>query len=97
MKHASSMLTPDSLMGSLHVFAHIVVTCVTTWQYVGALAVGIVLGLLARGPLSARAPGKNEALLAGARGMRARRLRLRVPNQTITFGKRMTSQSNLFE
>jgi hypothetical protein len=62
--HASSeMLTPDSLMGSLRVFAHVVITSVTNWQYAGALAVGLLLGLLARGPWATRALGRADALI----------------------------------
>ncbi|MER5769867.1 DUF6056 family protein [Streptomyces sp. NPDC001985] len=47
-----SMLAPESLWGSLRGFAEILGTVLTTWQYVGAVAAGAVLGLLAR-----RAPG----------------------------------------
>ncbi|RST19493.1 hypothetical protein EF908_32130 [Streptomyces sp. WAC04770] len=44
----TSLLAPDSLAASLRAFAEITVTVVTTWQYVGAVAVGVLLGLLAR-------------------------------------------------
>ncbi|MFD3974308.1 DUF6056 family protein [Streptomyces cyaneofuscatus] len=43
----TSLLAPDSLAASLRNFAEITVQTVTTWQYVGALAVGVLLGLLA--------------------------------------------------
>ncbi|MFE2290374.1 DUF6056 family protein [Streptomyces sp. NPDC059452] len=43
----TSLLAPDSLVASLRAFAEITVTVVTTWQYVGAVAVGVLLGLLA--------------------------------------------------
>ncbi|ALC27752.1 DUF6056 family protein [Streptomyces sp. CFMR 7] len=43
----TSLLAPDSLAASLRAFAEITVTVVTTWQYVGAVAVGVLLGLLA--------------------------------------------------
>lgn len=42
----TSLLAPDSLAASLRGFAEITVTVVTTWQYVGAVAVGVLLGLL---------------------------------------------------
>ncbi|MEW2068916.1 DUF6056 family protein [Streptomyces sp. NPDC007346] len=42
----TSLLAPDSLAASLRGFAEITVTVVTTWQYVGAVAVGVLVGLL---------------------------------------------------
>ncbi|MDT0493575.1 DUF6056 family protein [Streptomyces griseus] len=42
----TSLLAPDSLAASLRAFAEITVQVVTTWQYVGAVAVGVLLGLL---------------------------------------------------
>lgn len=42
----TSLLAPDSLAASLRHFAEITVQTVTTWQYVGAAAVGVLLGLL---------------------------------------------------
>lgn len=44
----TSLLAPDSLAASLRAFAEITVTVVTTWQYVGAVAAGVLLGLLCR-------------------------------------------------
>ncbi|MFJ5045640.1 DUF6056 family protein [Streptomyces sp. NPDC088719] len=44
----TSLLAPDSLAASLRAFAEITVTVVTTWQYLGAVAVGVLLGLLCR-------------------------------------------------
>ncbi|MGW6721209.1 DUF6056 family protein [Streptomyces sp. NPDC054995] len=44
----TSLLAPDSLAASLRAFAEITVTVVTTWQYVGGVAVGVLLGLLCR-------------------------------------------------
>ncbi|MGW7196138.1 DUF6056 family protein [Streptomyces chryseus] len=46
---STSMLAPDSLVASLRGYAHILETVLTTWQYVGALAAGVLLGLLTRG------------------------------------------------
>ncbi|MEW1545996.1 DUF6056 family protein [Streptomyces tsukubensis] len=43
-----SMLAPESLWGSAKGFAEILGTVVTTWQYAGAVAAGVVIGLLAR-------------------------------------------------
>ncbi|MFA3842869.1 DUF6056 family protein [Streptomyces aureus] len=65
-KHANSMLDPHSLLASLRVFAYITFECLTTWQYLGAIAVGFLLGLLARHPLCRLSPGRNEALLAAS-------------------------------
>ncbi|MFD6802718.1 DUF6056 family protein [Streptomyces cyaneofuscatus] len=42
----TSLLAPESLAASLRHFAEITVQVVTTWQYVGAVAVGVLLGLL---------------------------------------------------
>ncbi|MFB6777877.1 DUF6056 family protein [Streptomyces sp. NPDC056352] len=45
-----SFLAPDSLLGSLRGFGHILGTLLTTWAYMGAVAAGVLLGLLIRGP-----------------------------------------------
>ncbi|MEW2630761.1 DUF6056 family protein [Streptomyces sp. NPDC048389] len=45
----TSMLAPESLLGSLRGYAQILETVLTTWQYAGAVAVGVLLGLVARG------------------------------------------------
>ncbi|MFJ4745506.1 DUF6056 family protein [Streptomyces sp. NPDC088775] len=44
----TSMLSPDALMASLRAFADILGTILSTWQYAGAVAAGLLLGLLAR-------------------------------------------------
>ncbi|MEU0300801.1 DUF6056 family protein [Streptomyces sp. NPDC006175] len=46
----TSMVAPESLVASLRGFAEITLTVATTWQYVGAVAVGVLLGLLWRRP-----------------------------------------------
>ncbi|PWI07066.1 hypothetical protein DIZ27_30320 [Streptomyces sp. NWU339] len=43
-----SMLAPESLFASLRGYAQVLHTLVTTWQYVGAIAVGMLIGALAR-------------------------------------------------
>ncbi|ORT55982.1 DUF6056 family protein [Streptomyces sp. CB03238] len=43
-----SVLAPESLIGSLRAYVRILETVFTTWQYVGAVAAGVLLGLLAR-------------------------------------------------
>ncbi|MEU9012673.1 DUF6056 family protein [Streptomyces sp. NPDC048479] len=45
----ASMFAPESLLGSLRGYAQILETILTTWQYAGAVAAGVLLGLLARG------------------------------------------------
>lgn len=44
----TSMLAPESLLASLRGYGQILGTVFTTWQYVGAVATGVLLGLLAR-------------------------------------------------
>ncbi|MET7617953.1 DUF6056 family protein [Streptomyces sp. NPDC005408] len=44
----ASMLAPESLLNSLRGYGHILETILSTWQYAGAVAVGVLLGLLAR-------------------------------------------------
>ncbi|MGW5969619.1 DUF6056 family protein [Streptomyces sp. NPDC055186] len=46
----ASLVAPESLAASLRGFAEIAHTVATTWQYVGAVAVGVLLGLLCRRP-----------------------------------------------
>ncbi|MEV6164680.1 DUF6056 family protein [Streptomyces sp. NPDC052052] len=44
----ASMLGPKALATALREFGHILGTVFTTWQYLGAVAVGVLLGLLVR-------------------------------------------------
>lgn len=44
----TSMISPESLAASARGFARIVETVLTTWPYAGAVAAGLLLGLLAR-------------------------------------------------
>ncbi|GGT29070.1 DUF6056 family protein [Streptomyces purpureus] len=50
-----SMLAPESLSASLRAYGQILETVLTTWQYTGAVAAGVLLGLLARPARSAGA------------------------------------------
>jgi hypothetical protein len=63
---AAAMLEPESLRASLKGFAVIALTSLTMWQYLGAVAVGLLLGLVARYPGGQLTPTRNEALCAGA-------------------------------
>jgi hypothetical protein len=60
----ASMLAPESLIASLRGYVHILETILTTWQYAGAFAAGVLLGLLARGPGER---GGNRAVLLPCR------------------------------
>ncbi|MFE9724507.1 DUF6056 family protein [Streptomyces sp. NPDC005794] len=57
----TSMLAPESLTASLRGFAEITVTVATTWQYVGAVAVGTLVGLSCRRP-DGSPPGRPARL-----------------------------------
>ncbi len=46
---AGSMFGAEQLVAALWAFGEILATVLTTWQYAGALAVGVLLGLSARG------------------------------------------------
>ncbi|WP_443062544.1 DUF6056 family protein [Streptomyces sp. NBC_00390] len=45
----ASLFAPETLLGSLRGSGQILATVLTTWQYFGAVAAGVLLGLLARG------------------------------------------------
>ncbi|MEO3978616.1 DUF6056 family protein [Streptomyces sp. CAU 1734] len=53
-----SMLAPESLWGSLVAYREILTIVLGTWQYAGAVAAGVLLGLLAR-----RESGRERVLL----------------------------------
>ncbi|MGW5676017.1 DUF6056 family protein [Streptomyces sp. NPDC003860] len=55
---STSMLAPESLEGALRGYVRILGTVFTTWQYVGAIAAGVIIGLLAR-----RRAGGSRVLL----------------------------------
>ncbi|MFE9725731.1 DUF6056 family protein [Streptomyces sp. NPDC005794] len=46
--HADSMFAPESLLASLRGYMHILHTLATSWQYLGVIAVGVLIGILAR-------------------------------------------------
>ncbi|MET9659189.1 DUF6056 family protein [Streptomyces sp. NPDC006510] len=46
---SASMFGPEALTTTLRAFGHVLGTIFTTWQYLGAVAVGVLLGLLVRG------------------------------------------------
>ncbi|RDG40004.1 DUF6056 family protein [Streptomyces corynorhini] len=62
----ASMFAPESLGESLRGFLEILGTLLTTWQYLGAAAAGVLLGLLMRD--SAGRAGRTPALLPGRSG-----------------------------
>ncbi|WP_329020519.1 DUF6056 family protein [Streptomyces sp. NBC_00690] len=57
-----SMLAPESLRGALRGYLEILGTVFTTWQYLGAIAAGVLLGLVAR-----RSGERETAVLLPAR------------------------------
>ncbi|MFG3506594.1 DUF6056 family protein [Streptomyces sp. NPDC047821] len=59
----ASMLSPDTLIASLRGYVRILETVLTTWQYAGALAAGVLLGLLA----TRAAPGPGRGVLLPCR------------------------------
>ncbi|MEV7085708.1 DUF6056 family protein [Streptomyces sp. NPDC093085] len=65
------LLAPESLAGSLEGFLDILGTVLTTWQYVGAVAAGAVLGVVMRrreGRASPVAEGRAGLLVATGAG-----------------------------
>ncbi|MGW4029236.1 DUF6056 family protein [Streptomyces sp. NPDC004838] len=63
----TSVIAPEALIESLRAFAQIVGTLLTTWQYLGAVAAGVLLGLLVRGPAGrSTAPLPHRPLLVCA-------------------------------
>lgn len=61
---STSMLSPDSLLGSLRGYVEILGTVFSTWQYLGAVGAGVLLGLVARGrPGLAPVPARPVLLL----------------------------------
>ncbi|MDF6023082.1 DUF6056 family protein [Streptomyces sp. JH34] len=46
--HADSMFAPDSLSASLRGYVDILYTLVTSWQYLGVIALGVLIGVLVR-------------------------------------------------
>ncbi|MER5437230.1 DUF6056 family protein [Streptomyces sp. NPDC002790] len=59
-KHASTMFTPDSLLGALHGFLEIAATVLTTWWYLGAVVVGVVVGVVSPGVMGRVAPARKQ-------------------------------------
>nr|WSX72541.1 DUF6056 family protein [Streptomyces sp. NBC_00899]WSX81390.1 DUF6056 family protein [Streptomyces sp. NBC_00899] len=48
LQHANAMFSRDSLQASLRGYAHVFHTLLTNWQYLGAIAVGVLIGVLVR-------------------------------------------------
>ncbi|MET7642937.1 DUF6056 family protein [Streptomyces sp. NPDC005426] len=46
----TSLFSTESLSGAARAFAHIMIDTLSTWQYLGVIAAGILLGLVMRGP-----------------------------------------------
>ncbi|MFF3933658.1 DUF6056 family protein [Streptomyces hirsutus] len=64
---ADSLFTPESLYASMRGYAQILHTLLTTWQYVGAIAVGVLIGVLARrADGSIPRPDRRAPLLLGS-------------------------------
>ncbi|MEU5716268.1 DUF6056 family protein [Streptomyces sp. NPDC020403] len=67
----STLLSPDSLIGSLRGFGEIIVTVGSTWQYLGALAVGLLLGPAVRRSDGQPPGAPAHRFLIGATGVLA--------------------------
>ncbi|CAG6398767.1 DUF6056 family protein [Streptomyces cocklensis] len=48
LQHANAMFSRDALQASLRGYAHVLHTLLTNWQYLGAIAVGVLIGVLVR-------------------------------------------------
>ncbi|MFD4805671.1 DUF6056 family protein [Streptomyces anulatus] len=46
--HADSMFSPEALAASMRGYVHILHTVMTNWQYLGVIAIGVLIGLLVR-------------------------------------------------
>ncbi|MEV7680667.1 DUF6056 family protein [Streptomyces sp. NPDC088341] len=77
----ASAVAPDSLLESLRAFLEILGTVLTTWQYLGAVAVGVLLGLCA----SAGAGGGGGRGAGSAPVLLPRRPLFLVSAGTLTF------------
>ncbi|MER7046562.1 DUF6056 family protein [Streptomyces jumonjinensis] len=62
----TSMFAPEQLIESLHAFARILGTLLTTWTYLGAVAAGVLASLLVRGPVRTAVPRPRASLLVCA-------------------------------
>ncbi|MEU8699484.1 DUF6056 family protein [Streptomyces sp. NPDC048680] len=63
----TSLIAPDSLAGAARSFAHIMTDTFSAWPYLGAVAAGVLLGLVLRGPGGATpGPPRRPVLLVGA-------------------------------
>ncbi|TWG03256.1 hypothetical protein FHX80_111676 [Streptomyces brevispora] len=70
---ATSVFDPGSLAGALRAFGDILGAVLTTWTYLGALAVGILLGLLMResDPAGDGSPTRTRPLVPALAGVAA--------------------------
>lgn len=67
LQHANSMFSRESLHASLRGYAHVLHTLLTNWQYLGAIAVGVLIGVLARrADGGVPRPDRRAPLLLGA-------------------------------
>ncbi|WP_406457876.1 DUF6056 family protein [Streptomyces sp. NBC_00876] len=63
----TSLIAPDSLAGAARSFGHIMIDTFSAWQYLGAVAAGVLLGLVMRGPGGATPVSpRRPVLLVGA-------------------------------
>ncbi|MFJ2418730.1 DUF6056 family protein [Streptomyces brevispora] len=63
----TSLIDPESLTGAARSFGHIMIDTFSSWHYLGAIAAGVLLGLVMRGPGGARpGPPRRPVLLVCA-------------------------------
>ncbi|ROQ70564.1 hypothetical protein EDD93_5088 [Streptomyces sp. 840.1] len=59
----TALIAPDSLAGAARGFGHIMIDTFSSWQYLGAIAAGVLLGLVMRSPGGTRPDAPRRPVL----------------------------------